>query len=208
MWLTVYKACSKKDRTFAIKNLFYSVLSTAPFLVVPCTGDTPFPTFLPLLECFLERTFCDGVQFSYHIFLSLRVFDKRPNFLNNAPTSTEGALRLLSAPSGRFWQQSAICPVSLWALVVELHPLNWALAQELVRMAVCRQNLLLDELSIRSAPSLLVGEPFKKFCLFLNTRSFGKNAIRELHAITESAFQEAFQQCKKRWEPCIVSRRD
>jgi hypothetical protein len=30
------------------------------------------------------------------------VFKKRPNFLNRAPTSTEGALRLLSAPSGRF----------------------------------------------------------------------------------------------------------
>jgi hypothetical protein len=30
------------------------------------------------------------------------VFKKRPNFLNSSPTSTEGALRLLSAPSGRF----------------------------------------------------------------------------------------------------------
>jgi len=37
------------------------------------------------------------------------VFKKRPNFLNNSPTSTEGALRLLSTPSGRFWQQTAIC---------------------------------------------------------------------------------------------------
>jgi hypothetical protein len=45
------------------------------------------------------------------------------------PTSTEGALRLLSAPSGRFWQEAAICPVSLWSLVVELHPLNCARAQ-------------------------------------------------------------------------------
>jgi len=35
------------------------------------------------------------------------VFKKRPNFLNSAPTSTEGALRLLSAPNGRFWQQTA-----------------------------------------------------------------------------------------------------
>ena len=32
---------------------------------VPSTGDTLFPTFLPLLECFLERAFCDGAQFSY-----------------------------------------------------------------------------------------------------------------------------------------------
>jgi hypothetical protein len=51
-------------------------------------------------------------------FLNLRVFIKRPNFLNSAPTSTDGALRLLSAPSGRFWQQTAICPVSLWAQAV------------------------------------------------------------------------------------------
>jgi hypothetical protein len=60
---------------------------------------------------------------------------KRQNFLNKSPTSREGALRLLIAPSGRFWQQTAICPVSLWGLVVELHPLNWARAQ-----AVCLKS--------------------------------------------------------------------
>ena len=30
------------------------------------------------------------------------MFKKRPNFLNSTPTSTEGALRLLSPPSGGF----------------------------------------------------------------------------------------------------------
>jgi hypothetical protein len=35
-----------------------------------------------------------------------------------------------------------------------------------------------------------------------------ENAIRELRAITESAFQEAFQQWKKSWERCIASRGD
>ena len=35
-----------------------------------------------------------------------------------------------------------------------------------------------------------------------------ENAIRELRAITESAFQEAFQQWKKLWERCIASRGD
>jgi hypothetical protein len=69
-----YKACSKKDRTFAIKALFYNILITVPFKAVPSTGDTPFPTFLPLLECFLERTFCDSAQFSYRIFPNLHVF--------------------------------------------------------------------------------------------------------------------------------------
>jgi hypothetical protein len=75
-----YKACLKKDRTFATKTLFFNILSTVHFKVVPSTGDTPFPTYRPLLECFLERTFCDGAQFSYRIFLNLRVFKKRPNF--------------------------------------------------------------------------------------------------------------------------------
>jgi hypothetical protein len=130
----IYKAFSKKDRTFAIKTLFYSILSSVHFKAVPSTGDTPSPTFLPLLKCFLERTFCDGAQFSYRIFLNLCAFKKRLNFLNSAPTSKEGALRLLSAPSGRFWQQTAICPASLWALVVELHPLNWARTQAVRRI--------------------------------------------------------------------------
>jgi len=35
-----------------------------------------------------------------------------------------------------------------------------------------------------------------------------KNAIRELRAITESAFQEAFQQRKEGWERCIANRGD
>jgi hypothetical protein len=57
----------------------------------PPTGDTPFPTFLPLFECLLERTFCDGAQFFYRIFLNIRVFKKILNFLNSSPTSTEDA---------------------------------------------------------------------------------------------------------------------
>jgi hypothetical protein len=36
-------------------------------------------------------------------------------------------------------------------------------------MTVCCQNLPLGALSIRSAPSVLVGALFKKFGLFLNT---------------------------------------
>jgi hypothetical protein len=37
------------------------------------------------------------------------------------------------------------------------------------QMAVCCQNLPLGALSSRSAPSLLFGALFKKFCIFLNT---------------------------------------
>jgi len=75
--MLTYKTCSKKDLTFAMKTLFYNILSTASFKVVPSTGDTLFPTFLPLLECFLERTFCDGSQFFYRIFLNLSVLKKK-----------------------------------------------------------------------------------------------------------------------------------
>ena len=56
----ITRRIKKKDRTFALKTLFYNILSTVPFKLFPSTGDTPFPTFLPLLECYLERTFCDG----------------------------------------------------------------------------------------------------------------------------------------------------
>jgi hypothetical protein len=52
---------------------------------------------------------------------------------------------------------------------------------------------------------VLVSELFKKFGLF---RTFQENAIRELRAITESAFQEAFQKWKKRCERYIASRGD
>jgi len=44
---------------------------------------------------------------------------------------------------------------------------------------------------------------------FQTIQEIQENAIiRELHAITGSAFQEAFQQWKKRWECCIGSRGD
>jgi hypothetical protein len=42
-------------------------------------------------------------------------------------------------------------------------------------MAVCCQNLPQGALSSRSAPSMLVGELFKKFGLFLNTGVFPKS---------------------------------
>jgi hypothetical protein len=75
------------------------------------------------------------------------VFKKRPNLLNSAPTNQESALLLLSAPSVRFCQQTAICPVSLWAVVVELHPLNWARAQAVYRI---RENVTMTELEERA----------------------------------------------------------
>jgi hypothetical protein len=85
-------------------------------------------------------------------------------------------VRLLSAPSIRFWQQTAICPILLWALVIELHLLNWACAQ-VVRWISDKEEIQ-------------------------------EYAIRELRAVTESAFQDAFQQWKKRWEQCIAGTAD
>jgi len=43
---------------------------------------------------------------------------------------------------------------------------------------------------------------------FQTIEEIQENVIRELRAITESAFQEAFQQWKKCWEWCIASRGD
>jgi hypothetical protein len=74
-----------------------------------------------------------------------------------------------------------------------------------VKKAVCCQNLPLGALSSRNALSLLVGAQSKKFVIFLEHAEIQENAIRELRAIIASAFQEAFQQWKKRWERCIAS---
>lgn len=43
---------------------------------------------------------------------------------------------------------------------------------------------------------------------FQTIEEIQENAIQALRAITASAFQEAFQQWKKRWERCIASRGD
>ena len=91
---------------------------------------------LCLLLQSISHEVCSHLQF----FIHTPVFKKRPNFLNSAPTSIEGAIRLLSAPSGRFWQQTAICPISLSALVVELHSLNWARAQAVSRTNVSKKS--------------------------------------------------------------------
>jgi dipeptidase len=43
---------------------------------------------------------------------------------------------------------------------------------------------------------------------FQTIEEIQENAIRELRAISESAFQEEFQQWKKLWERCIASTGD
>ena len=84
---------------------------------------------------------------------------KKPNFLNSAPTSTEGTLRLLSAPSGRIWQvlfvgtACARAQFSWCSSTTNAH-------SETGQMALCSQNLPLGALSSRSAPAVLVGALF------------------------------------------------
>ena len=114
----------------------------------------------------------------YHLrFYIWGVFKKRPNFLNSVPTSTESALRLLSTPCVRFWQQTAICPIWLWTLVVELHPLNWARAQavrqisdkvtmkELVEQCVCVCVKFCYKLGKNLQTFQLLNEAYRKDCM-------------------------------------------
>ena len=63
----------KKQVNFCYKHFttHFTTFKHCPLKVVPSTDDRPFTTFLLLLECFLECTFCDGMQFYYHIFLNL-----------------------------------------------------------------------------------------------------------------------------------------
>jgi hypothetical protein len=61
----------KKTELFFVKTLFY-ILSTVPFKAVPSTGDTLFPTFLPLLECFLEHPYS---------MLYLKLFNRNNSYL-------------------------------------------------------------------------------------------------------------------------------
>ena len=90
-WLCDYKVCSKKDRTFAIKTLFYNILSTVPFKVVPSTGDTTFPHVSSIVGMLPGTHFCNGAQFSYRIFLNLRV-SKNDRTFKIAPSVLVGAL--------------------------------------------------------------------------------------------------------------------
>ena len=78
------------------------------------------------------------------------LFKKGQNFSNIPPISTQASLRLLGATSGRFRQQTAIFPASLWALVVELHPLNSARAQALCRISDKVKMKDLEEQCVRA----------------------------------------------------------
>ena len=68
-----YEVCSKKDRTFAIKTLLLILqhFKHRPPQSSPLYWQYTVPNVFSFLECLLERTFCDGAQFSCRIFLNL-----------------------------------------------------------------------------------------------------------------------------------------
>jgi len=57
--------CAQKNFVIIHLLLIFCILNTVHFKVVSSTGDTPLPTFLPLLQSFLEPTLCDGAQYAF-----------------------------------------------------------------------------------------------------------------------------------------------
>ena len=114
-----------------ISNLFYSGTTLYMFRTI-------FPSIIRSLRLYIQhQTFLWllASKQPQNLYDIRGMFKKRPNFLNSTPTSTDSTLRLLSTHSVRFWQQTPICSVSLWALVVELHLLNWARALAVRRIS-------------------------------------------------------------------------
>jgi hypothetical protein len=102
---------------------------------------------------------------------------KRDRSLNSSPTSTESELRLLSAPSVRFWKQTTIFSVSLWALIVELYPLNWESAQAFrpISDKVTMKELEEQRVGVRNFSANLVKILHRHFS-FLN-KHMGRNCL-------------------------------
>jgi hypothetical protein len=114
----------KKRPNFCYKDFILQHFKHCPLQSSPSTGNTPFPMFIPLLDCFLERIFCDGVEFSYRIFLNLRVHKLFVRLIRRtacAHAQFSGCSSMTNAHS------------------------------EMGQMVVCCQNLLLGAVSSRSA---------------------------------------------------------
>jgi hypothetical protein len=110
------------------------------------------------------------------------VFKKRPNSLNSAPASTESALQLLSAPHPQLSVKTSDIRCGPSTLFSGLSPSRFFLFPKL--------------------------KPTLKGRRFQTIEEIQENATQKLRVITGSAFQEAFQQRKKRWERFIASRGD
>jgi hypothetical protein len=93
--------------------------------------------------------------------------------------------------------------------------------QACLREAVCRKrpelwenqtSMLHHDNALDLAPADFFLFPKLKTTLkghcFQTIEEIQENTVRELHAITESVFQEAFEEWKKHWELYITSRGD
>jgi len=72
----------------------------------------------------------------------------------------------------------------------------------------CSPSTLFSRLSLSSLFLISKLKTLLKGRFFQTIEDIQENATRELRAITESGFQEAFKQWKKCWEWCIASRWD
>ena len=148
-----YKACSKKDRTFAIKTLLLILQPSLKRLnhsqhCVRLIRSSPYAwlsswnvsvNFLPSLQQNFTHSLCSSGSFIV----------------------TLSPIRRTACAHAQFtWCSSTTNAHS-----------------ETGQMAVCCQNLTLGALSSRSALSVLFGTLFKKFGLFLNTPR--RNAVRD-----------------------------
>jgi hypothetical protein len=72
----------------------------------------------------------------------------------------------------------------------------------------CAPSTLISGLSLSRLFPVSQPKTTLKGCHIQTTEGIQENVITELRAITESTFQDAFQQWKKHWEKCIASRGD
>jgi hypothetical protein len=67
----------KKRPNFCYKDFILQHFKHRPLQSSPLYWRYTVPNVSSLLESFLERTLFDGAQFSYRIFLNLRVFKRK-----------------------------------------------------------------------------------------------------------------------------------
>jgi hypothetical protein len=164
-----YKACSKKRPNFCHKNFILQHSKHCPLQSSPLYWRYTVPNVSSVVGML------PGTHFLWWCAVLLSHFpdsprvQKRNELFNSAPSSTEGALRLLSAPNGRFWQQTAARLIRRTACArVQFSECSSTTNahSETGQMAVCCQNLPLGVLSSRSAPSVLVGALLKSSVFF------------------------------------------
>jgi hypothetical protein len=78
----------KKRPNFCYKDFILQHFKHCPLQSSPLCWRYTVPNVSSIVGMLPGTHFSDGAQFSYRIFMNLRVFKKRPNFLISTPTST------------------------------------------------------------------------------------------------------------------------